>query len=451
MTHIAAFGSDDLAEAIVQTIDQPLLILRADLKIEEANSAFCDLFKVSMEDVRGCFLYEVGNGQWNVPQLRQLLEQVLPQRSTVRGYRIEQDFPHIGKRVMILNAKRIPGVGGRPDLILLVVSDHTEVEQARLELEGHLEFETKLIDSVREALLVLDWDLRVVRANQPFYDTFHVSASDTKGRLVYEIGNGQWNVPRLRELLEVVLPDDNRFDDVYIEHDFEVIGRRVMVLNGRRLDHLDLIVLAIRDVTDQRQMEERQRTLMGELHHRISNLLNSVSALVNQTLRDAQSLDAFEAALHARLAGLARTQELLVRAPSHPVGLAEILRVELTAQGGIEGTSFSITGPDVALLPEALQSFAMAVHELTTNAVKYGALAAPDGMVRIVWQARVEGRDTTVMFRWREHGVEIDPHPARTGYGSRLLNSVFRHSLQGSCQLTLHPDGAEFVAEFLLK
>ena len=159
---------------------------------------------------------------------------------------------------MILNAKRIPGVGGRPDLILLVVSDHTEVEQARLELEGHLEFETKLIDSVREALLVLDWDLRVVRANQPFYDTFHVSASDTKGRLVYEIGNGQWNVPRLRELLEVVLPDDNRFDDVYIEHDFEVIGRRVMVLNGRRLDHLDLIVLAIRDVTDQRQMEERQ-------------------------------------------------------------------------------------------------------------------------------------------------------------------------------------------------
>jgi PAS domain-containing protein len=178
MTHIAAFGSDNLAEAIVQTIDQPLLILRADLKIEEANSAFCDLFKVSMEDVRGCFLYEVGNGQWNVPQLRQLLEQVLPQRSTVRGYRIEQDFPHIGKRVMILNAKRIPGVGGRPDLILLVVSDHTEVEQARLELEGHLEFETKLIDSVREALLVLDWDLRVVRANQPFYDSGMSRASE---------------------------------------------------------------------------------------------------------------------------------------------------------------------------------------------------------------------------------------------------------------------------------
>lgn len=369
----------------------------------------------------------------------------------MRGYRIEHDFLHIGKRVMILNAKRIPGVGGRPDLILLVVSDRTEVEQARFELEGHLEFETKLIDSVREALLVLDWDLRVVRANQAFYDTFQVSASDTEGRSVYEIGDGQWNVPRLRELLEVVLPDDNRFDDVHIGHDFEVIGRRVMVLNGRRLDHLDLIVLAIRDVTDQRRMAERQQTLVGELHHRIRNVLNSVSALVNQTLRDAQSLDAFEAAFHARLAGLARTQELLVRAPSHPVGLAEILRMELIAQGGIEGTNFNLAGPDVALLPEALQSFAMAAHELTTNAVKYGALASPDGMVRIVWQARMEGEVTVMKFQWREHGVEINPHPARRGYGSRLLDSVFRHSLQGTSQLTLHPDGAEFVADFPLE
>ena len=190
---------------------------------------------------------------------------------------------------------------------------------------------------------------------------------------------------------------------------------------------------------------------MGELHHRISNLLNSVSALANQTLRDSEYLGDFESAFNSRLAGLARTQELLVRAPTRPVGLAEILRMELIAQGGIEGTNFSLAGPDVALLPEALQSFAMAVHELTTNAVKYGALASPDGMVRIVWQARVEGRDTTMMFQWREHGVEIDPHPARTGYGSRLLDSVFRHSLQGTCQLTLHPDGAEFVAEFLLK
>ncbi|RWA94388.1 MAG: PAS domain-containing protein, partial [Mesorhizobium sp.] len=148
-----------------------------------------------------------------------------------------------------------------------------------------------MIDSIREALLVLDWDLKVVRANQPFYDAFQVSPADTKGRLIYELGNRQWDIPRLRELLENVLPDNNAFDDVEVEHDFEHVGRRIMLINGRRLDHLDLILLAIRDVTEQRRMEKERETRVGELHHRIKNVLTTVDALVRRTLRDSGSLE----------------------------------------------------------------------------------------------------------------------------------------------------------------
>src|SRR3546814_683701 len=153
---------------------------------------------------------------------------------------------------MILNARHMAGGGGPDDRILLAIADITEQERARFELEGAKEFAEKLVDAVRDPLLVLDCDLRVKSANTPFYETFQVQPDETVGRLVYELGNGQWNIPRLRELLEDVLPDNNAFDDYLVEHGFEEIGRRIMLLNGRRLDHLDLIVLAIEDITARR-------------------------------------------------------------------------------------------------------------------------------------------------------------------------------------------------------
>lgn len=446
------FGLAGLAEAIVETLDQPLLILTSNLTVADVNSAYCETFGVNAEETRGQPIYRLGNGQWNIPELRDLLEQVLPERTVVKSYRIEHKFPDIGRRVMILNARRITAVDGRPELILLTVSDRTESEQARFELEGHREFQEKLIDSVREGLLVLGWDLRVIRANQTFYDLFQVSPSHTDGRLVYELGNRQWDIPKLRELLEDVLPDNNAFDDVEIEHDFEGIGRRIMCLNGRRLDHLDLILLAIRDVTEQRRMEAQQRTLMGELHHRVKNVLSSVNALANRSLRESQSLDEFRDSFAARLGALSRTQDLLMRAPAHDVRMAEVLRLELEAQGGHEGENYQVEGPDVILSRETTQAFAMAIHELATNAVKHGAWATPEGRLKVTWTAhRRKGNGTLISFRWRENGREIDTAPARKGYGSQVLEGVFSHSLDGTSELTLHPDGAEFAAEFKLQ
>ncbi|MCA1451372.1 PAS domain-containing protein [Ensifer sp. IC3342] len=446
------FGLAGLAEAIVETLDQPLLILTSNLTTADVNSAYCETFGVTAEETRGQPIYRLGNGQWDIPELRRLLEQVLPERTLVKGYRIEHKFPNIGRRVMILNARRIEANDGRPALILLTVSDRTEAEQARFELEGHREFLEKLIDSVREGLLVLGWDLRVVRANQTFYDLFQVSPADTEGRLVYELGNRQWDIPKLRELLEDVLPDNNAFDDVEVAHEFETIGRRIMVLNGRRLDHLDLILLAIRDITEQRRMEAQQRTMMGELHHRVKNVLSSVNALAKRSLYESQSLDAFRDSFATRLAALARTQDLLMRAPDCDVLMAEVLRLELEAQGGHEGENYQLNGPDVTLSRETTQAFAMAIHELATNAVKHGAWASPEGRLKVTWTAhRRKGNGTHISFRWRENRREIDTAPARKGYGSQVLEGVFSHSLEGTSELTLHPDGAEFVADFKLR
>src|SRR4026208_430610 len=116
-----------------------------------------------------------------------------------------------------------------------------------------------IVDTVREPLLILDTALRVRSANRAFYQTFHVTAEETEDRLIYELGNGQWDIPDLRTLLEDVVPKSSVFNDFELAHTFPVIGRRVMLLNARKLQaghHGELLVLAREDVTARKRAEE---------------------------------------------------------------------------------------------------------------------------------------------------------------------------------------------------
>ena len=115
------------------------------------------------------------------------------------------------------------------------------------------EYSESIIDTVREPLLVLDADLRVVSASRSFYEVFKVKPKETVGQLIYDLGNKQWDIPKLRELLEDILPKKATFDNYEVEHDFATIGRRVMLLNARRIpmppEKPKVILLAIEDIT----------------------------------------------------------------------------------------------------------------------------------------------------------------------------------------------------------
>ena len=121
-------------------------------------------------------------------------------------------------------------------------------------------FYKDIVETIREPLLVLDPDLRVLFANRKFYSSFKVTAKNTIGKLVYDLGNQQWDIPKLRILLEEIIPEKSRFNDYQIEHDFPVIGKRIMLLNARRiinpLEKQPLILLAIEDITDRALMEQ---------------------------------------------------------------------------------------------------------------------------------------------------------------------------------------------------
>jgi PAS domain S-box-containing protein len=141
---------------------------------------------------------------------------------------------------------------------------------ARDDIRG---FAGKVADTVREVLIILDPDLRVLFANRAFYEGFQVDPAETEGRLIYDLGNRQWDIPELRHLLEQVLPHDRQFSGYRMEHRFEHLGPRVMMLNARRLDHVQFIVLAIEDVTD----KEGAQASLGETEARYTAIVEEAT------------------------------------------------------------------------------------------------------------------------------------------------------------------------------
>ena len=144
------------------------------------------------------------------------------------------------------------------------------------------EYAESIINTVREPLIALDQDLRVVTASRSFYEVFKVNPEETVGQLIYDLGNKQWDIPKLRELLEDILPQKATFDDYEVEHDFATIGRRTMLLNARRIPNPpkkpQVILLAIEDITKRKSMEESSLGLAAIVN-------TSVDGIIGKTLQ----------------------------------------------------------------------------------------------------------------------------------------------------------------------
>lgn len=132
---------------------------------------------------------------------------------------------------------------------------NTDESQDSKELALH--YMETLVEVARESFLILDSSLRVISANPVFYQTFQVDPMQTEGRLLYELGNGQWNIAELRSLLEQILPEKKVIKNYEVVHNFELIGNKTMLLNARQIDAVQLIILAIEDITVRKGLEEK--------------------------------------------------------------------------------------------------------------------------------------------------------------------------------------------------
>ena len=145
---------------------------------------------------------------------------------------------------------------------LLVVNAELQLRNAQA--QEARDFADAIVETIREPLLVLDADMRVQLANKAFYRSFQVMPANTERRRIFELGDGHWDIPSLRTLLEELLPANRALVDYEVEHTFPGIGRRVMVLNAQRIDHVQLILLAIEDITERKRAEREKQQLLSQ-------------------------------------------------------------------------------------------------------------------------------------------------------------------------------------------
>jgi signal transduction histidine kinase/CheY-like chemotaxis protein len=426
----------NFAQDVFDTVREPLLILDASLRVRSANSAFYRTFDVNTSETEGLHIYELGNGQWGRPELRTLLDAVLPHSATFNDFLLDHDFPKIGRRVILLNGRKL-----HSEQILLAMEDVTDRRRSVNLLEQIENYAQDVVDTVREPLLILDSSLRVHSANRAFYQTFHVSSSETENRLIYELGNGQWDIPDLRTLLEDIVPTSSVFNDFELEHDFPVIGRRVMLLNARKLrqgSHAELLVLAMEDVTERRRAEgevakakEAAETANRTKSLFLANMSHELRTPLNAILGFSEMLQ--EEAIDRDLQDFAADLQKISTSGRHLLGLInDILDLSKIEAGKMElhlevfdiasliaevastlelqvqknGNSLELTcSPSVGTMRADLSKVRQVLINLVSNAAKF----THEGHIRVEAERQSMDGSEWIVFRVADTGIGLSP------------------------------------------
>lgn len=301
-----------------------------------------------------------------------------------------------------------------------------------------------IVDTLNEPLLVVDQAGCVLSANRVFYETFRVGRDETVGKNLFALGDGQWNIAELRQLIGNIIPRSAAILGYEVTTDFPTIGRRTILVSARRLVHPDnnsnSIFVLFEDVTDRRVHETQNEILFAETRHRMKNLLGIVRSLARQTEVDGRSAQDYRDAFLGRLQALAEAEDLTLLSDA-PAELRALLQRAVKPAGA--DRCRIAPAPAVALNRRQVVPMSLILHELVTNALKYGALSRSDGVVTIAWSLEERDGKNVLQIDWREeNGPAVTP-PARTGYGSKLIHISAVHGLRGTVETKYEPTGLQ--------
>ncbi|MEH1813943.1 MAG: chemotaxis protein CheB [Nostoc sp.] len=246
---------------LLASINIPILILTSDLRVRRFTPMAQRLFNLIPADA-GRPLSDI-RANLDVPELETLILEVLDTLSIK-----ELEVQTLGGHWYNLRIRPYRTTENQIDGVVLVLIDIDVLKRSAATLEQARNYAEAIVETVQVPLIVLDSDFRVNKANRSFYETFQVSPSETAQSLIFELGNGQWNLPGLRSLLEDILANDTSIQNLEIEHRFEQIGQKTMLLNGWKIiqqGEAQMILLAIEDISDRKQFElERSKLLAQE-------------------------------------------------------------------------------------------------------------------------------------------------------------------------------------------
>jgi two-component sensor histidine kinase len=300
-----------------------------------------------------------------------------------------------------------------------------------------------MVDTVRESLLVLDSNLRVMVASRSFYSTFQTTPEETRGRLIYDLGEGEWNNAGLRELLERIVPEHGEMDDFEVEQDFPRIGRRSMLLNARKVfyegDSNLTLLLTIEDITKRRAVErrlqilsEQKDMLFEEMSHRVANSLQIIASILLMKARSVQSVETrnhLEDA-HRRVMSVATLQQHLratgkgedIEVATYLTTLCDSLSASMIQKQ--RKIQIEVVAGAGSVSSEKAVSFGLVVTELVINALKHAF--RPDTKTgRIVVGFEAKGGDWKLSVSDNGAGMQKKPAGENSiGLGTTLVKAL---------------------------
>ena len=301
------------------------------------------------------------------------------------------------------------------------------------------------MDTVREPLIVLDADLQVVVASRSFYLAFKEKRDQTEGRKLYELGNGQWNIPSLRTLLQEIIPQHTTIEAYEVEHDFPSLGRRSMLLNARKVfyegNNSTSLLISIEDVTGRRTLERekddllRQKDLLlQEMSHRINNSLQIIASILllkAQTVLSADTRRHLKEA-HERVLAVATVQDQLLPGPFgeqiHAGPYLTRLCSSLAASMILDDQPISlrVEAQDGSLSSVQAVSMGLITTELVINALKHAFAVGTKGTIVV----RYESTAAAWRLAVSDDGVGITSHlsdpPTQSGLGTSIVEALTR-------------------------
>jgi two-component system, chemotaxis family, CheB/CheR fusion protein len=451
-------------ETIYRKAPVGLALFDRDLRYLRINQRLADLNGRRIEDHIGKTISEVIPDMARVlaPMLRQVFATGTPvQEFELRGRTAAA--PDL-ERHRLVHYYPLKADDGSVRAVAAIIQDVTERNKVAAALRESERWSRERLEELealyREApvgLCLIGSDLRFLRINKRLAEINGIPVEAHIGHCIEEIvpDVAATVIPLLRRVFETGEPLQN----------VEIEGETARYPGARRFWNEDFyplkneagevraVGIIVRDVTERKRAEEQRELLLAELEHRVKNTLASVMSVAAHTLRDGSELAAARDAFIGRLHALSHAHDLLAAGNWRGADLEQLVRRALEpylgsdggigggTSGAIAGVRGTVEGPSVFLQPRAAVTLGMIVHELATNAAKYGSLSSPEGRLDVSWLQQGSGPEIMLRLVWRETQGPPVTAPSRSGFGRTLIERGLKHDLGGDAQLEFHPEG----------
>jgi PAS domain S-box-containing protein len=394
-----------------------LAVVGRDYRLQRINDFIANINGSSHDECLGRPLFEV------LPEIKAvaepLLRRILEGGGAVRGAEFQTDRPGGGKAISwAAHFYPIAGNGHGVSGIGIILEDITE-QQVHQRALARL---AAIVYAANDAMFSINLSGMIMNWNPAAEAIFHYTPDEAAGKrfsMLFPEGQAEECEALLRE---AGWGESARLDTELRRKDATPIPVSLSIAPIRGGNETIAVSVTIEDITDRKRFEERQLLMNRELAHRVKNSLAVIQAMARHTLRTASSPQAFATAFEGRLQAMSTSHNLLTVSQWEGAELSELIREQL-APSIVGADRLRLSGPSLKLPPGIATSLGLVLHELSTNAVKYGALSVPAGRIDISWTVEGTGRDRRLRLDWRESGGPTVTPPREKGFGSTLIEN----------------------------